>query len=305
MTFRVLTTRRLLPEAESALRRAVSITRAPRLAEAVIVQLTDRVDAAFLDRFPRARCVSQCAVGVDNIDLAAAARRGITVMNTPGVLTEATADLTWALILAVARRVPEGDRIVRRGAFPPWDLEFLLGMDLQGRTLGVVGAGRIGTAVARRAAGFGMRVIYCRRRRGAAPPARGMRRVGFATLLKRADVVSIHVPATPRTHHLIDRRALARMKPGAILINTARGACVDERALLDALRRGRLGGAGLDVFEREPRVPAPLRRLENVVLTPHIASATHGTRAAMALTAARNVVDFLRGRPDPRHIVRP
>ena len=302
MGFRVLTTRRLFSEAESLLRRRLSVTRVPGRADGLIVQLTDRVDGAFLARFPRARVVSQCAVGVDNIDLDAASRRGITVMNTPGVLTEATADLTWALILAVSRRVAEGDRLVRRGKFPTWDLEFMLGLDLHSRTIGIVGAGRIGTAVARRAIGFGMKILYCTRSAGA-PPLPGMKRASLDRLLKGADVVSLHVPATQDTRHLIDRRALSRMKRGAILINTARGTCVDESALIEALRTGRIGGAGLDVFEREPHVPPALRRLENVVLTPHIASATRATRGAMARTAAGNVVDFFLGRPDPRNIV--
>ncbi|HZI93782.1 MAG TPA: D-glycerate dehydrogenase [Patescibacteria group bacterium] len=297
----ILLTRRLFPEAELLLERAFHRTRNHRLADGVITQLTDPVDARFMDRMPRLRVISQCAVGVDNIELDAARARGITVMNTPGVLTEAAADMTWALILAVARRVVEADRVCRAGAYKGWDLEYMLGREIAGGTLGIIGAGRIGTAVARRAEGFGMRVLY---HGGSAPgAARKMTRASLPRLLQRSDVVSLHVPAAPATHHLIGARELALMKRTAILVNTSRGSTVDESALIDALRRRVIWGAGLDVFEREPAIPAALRRLGNVVLTPHVASATRQTRGAMALTAARNLVDFFRRRPDPGRVV--
>ena len=296
----ILLTRRLFPEVESLLRGSFRLTRSPRLADGVLTQLTDPVDARFMDPFTRLRVIAQCAVGVDNIDLKAARERGITVMNTPGVLTRATADMTWALILAVSRRLIEGDRLCRSGGFRGWDLELMLGRDLAGRTLGIVGAGRIGRAVARRAPAFGMRVLFHTRRLRTRPRCVSLRR-----LLSESDVVSLHVPASAATHHLIGRRELALMKPGAILINTSRGSIVDEKALIAALGRRALWGAGLDVFEHEPRLPSALRRLDNVVLMPHAASATRDTRLAMAMTAALNLVDFFRGRPDTRRVVMP
>ena len=298
----IFVTRRLFPEADARLSRVFHLGR-PAVAEGIITQLTDRVDSEFLDRFPRLKVVSQCAVGVDNIDLAEAARRGITVMNTPGVLTEATADMTWALILGVARRVAEADALCRTGSFSGWDLHFMLGREVSGRTLGIIGAGRIGTAVAARAAGFGIRVLFCGRRKRGHPPAPGMTRVTLPRLLKESDIVSLHVPATPATHHLIGATELRLMKPTAILINTSRGAAIDESALIAALRARTLWGAGLDVFEREPRIPAALRRNRRMVLTPHIASATRETRGAMAMTAAQNLIDFFRGVPDRRRVV--
>ncbi len=301
----VMITRRLFPAAEELLRSRFRIARSPRGAEGILVQLNDRIDARFFDRAPLLRVVSQCAVGVDNIDRREAARRGITVMNTPGVLTEATADLTWALILAVARRVPQADRFCREGRFTGWDLELMLGKDLTGKSLGIIGMGRIGTAVARRAPGFGMTVLHHRGGGGIGPSAPRSKPMTLARLLKQSDVVSLHVPASPATHRLIGAEQLALMKPGAILINTSRGTVVDERALAAALSGGRLWGAGLDVFEREPRIPAALRRQPRVVLTPHIASATRETRGAMALTAVRNLIDFFSGRPDPSRVVAP
>jgi len=293
----------LFPEAEAVLRRAVRRTRRPHLAAGLLTQLTDRIDGRVLDRSPRLRVISQCSVGVDNIDLEAARRRGITVMNTPGVLTEATADMTWALILSVARRVPEGDRICRSGRYAGWDLEYMLGRRIAGGTLGIVGAGRIGTAVARRAAGFGMRVLFHSRSRTKRPPAPGMRRVSLRRLLNEPAVVTLHGPAGADTRHMSGRRELSLMKATAILVNTSRGTIVDERALVVSLRRRVIWGAGLDVFEREPRIPAALRRLDNLVMTPHVASATRETRGAMALAAARNLVEFFRGRPDRSHVV--
>ena len=298
----IFVTKRLFPESVALLRGAFLIGQ-PRLAEGVLTQLTDQVDSGFLDRFPRLKVVSQCAVGVDNIDRRQTARRGITVMNTPGVLPEATADMTWALILAVARRVAEADALCRSGVFSGWDLHFMLGLEVSGRTLGIIGPGRIGTAVAARAAGFGMRVL-CHGGRQKGSTVAGMTPVTLARLLKESDIVSVHVPATARTHHLIGAAQLARMKPSAILINTSRGTAIDETALIAALRSGVIWGAGLDVFEREPRIPPGLRRNRRVVLTPHIASATRLTRGAMAMTAARNLIDFFDGRPDAGRVVR-
>ena len=263
------------------------------------------MDARFLEKAPRLRVISQCAAGVDNIDLAGAARRGVAVMNTPGVLTEATADLTWGLILAVARRIPEADRICRSGKFPPWDLHTLLGQQLSGATLGIIGPGRIGKAVARRARGFRMRVLLAGRRGATAVSGRLGESVDLRSLLRASDVVTLHVPASPTTQRMLGRRELALMKPTAILVNTSRGTVVDERALIEALARGRLGGAGLDVFADEPRIPAALKGMPQVVLTPHIGSATRPTRGAMASLAVSNLIDFFAGKPNRRRLVVP
>jgi glyoxylate reductase len=273
-----------------------------RGADGVLCLLTERVDAALLAAAPRLRAVANCAVGYDNVDLAAAARRGIVVTNTPDVLTESSADLAFALILAAARRVAEGDRLVRSGRWRGWRPDQMLGHDVHGATLGIVGLGRIGGAVARRARGFGMRILYWNRRRLRRPPA-GARYASLDRILASADIVSLHVPLTPATRHLIGARELARMQPSAVLVNTSRGAVIDETALVRALRRGRIAAAGLDVFEHEPAVPRTLRALPNVVLTPHIASATSETRAAMATLAARNLAAVLAGRrpPNPVH----
>lgn len=301
MRIPVLSTRRLLPAPERLLRRSFTVTGVPEKARGILTQVTDTVDSRAMDRSPRLEVISQCAVGVDNIDLREAARRGITVMNTPDVLTEATADLTWALILAAARRLPEADRLCRSGRDWSWDLELLLGRELSGGVLGIVGLGRIGHAVARRGAGFGMRIVYARRsRRPPSDPA--YRRTGLRRLLSISDVVTIHVPSTPATFHLIGRDQIALMKPSAILVNTSRGPILDETALIGALRRGRIWNAGLDVFEREPHVPDALRSNPRVVLTPHIGSATTATREAMAMTAVGNLVAYFAGRPDARRI---
>jgi glyoxylate reductase len=255
-------------------------------ADALICLLTDRIDEELLARAPRLRVVADHAVGVDNVDLAACARRGIVVANTPDVLTEATADLTFALILAVARRVVEGDALVRSGRWLGWAPDHFLGADVSGRTLGLVGMGRIGQAVARRAAGFGMRIVHTGRAAG----------VPLAELLSESDFVSLHCPLTPATHRLIDAAALRRMKPTAFLINTARGAIVDEEALVAALAAGGIAGAGLDVFAEEPRVPPALIADPRVVLLPHIGSATHATRARMAELCISAVNEVLAGR---------
>lgn len=248
---------------------------------------------------PQLEIVANCAAGLDNIDLGAASRRGITVTNTPSVLTEDTADFTWALLLAVTRRVVEADAFVRRGDFRGWDLNLLLGRSLGGATLGVVGSGRIGQAVLRRAHAFGMRRIYTSLER---LPAAQEAELGAAwreldALLAEADVVSLHVPLTESTRHLLDRQRLARMKRGAFLINTARGPVVDESALVEALGSGHLAGAGLDVFEREPAVHPGLLGSDRVVLAPHLGSATAETRFRMVELAVESLLEhFVAGR---------
>ncbi len=258
--------------------------------DALLCLLTDQIDECVLDSGDRLRLVANMAVGTDNIDLAACARRGIAVSNTPGVLTDATADLAFALLLAAARRVVWGDRLVRGAGFTGWHPELGIGADVTGRTLGIVGPGRIGEAVAERAQGFRMRVLRCGRREAVG-------RVGLSELLEQADFVSLHVPLSEETQHLIGEPELRRMPRHAVLVNTARGPVVDERALVRALREGWIGAAGLDVFEREPRLAPGLAALTNVVLLPHLGSATVETRNRMAEIAARNVVCALRGEP--------
>ena len=257
--------------------------------DALLCLLADRIDRALLDGADRLRVVANMAVGVDNIDLAAAAELGITVTNTPGVLTDATADLAFALLLAAARRVGWGDRLVRGGGFRGWGPLLGLGYDVTGRTLGLVGAGRIGRAVAERAAGFRMEVLFHHRTGG----------IPLPELLERADFVSLHCPLTDETRHRIGEPELRRMRPHAVLVNTARGPIVDEHALVRALREGWIGAAGLDVFEDEPQLAPGLADLPNVVLAPHVGSATYATRARMAEMAARNIVAVLRGEPVP------
>jgi glyoxylate reductase len=261
--------------------------------------LTDAVSRELMAKAPRLRVVGNCAVGFDNVDVTAATELGIQVCNTPNVLTEATADLTWALLLATARRIPEADRLVRSDGFERWQLGLLLGKAVHGRTLGIVGLGRIGSAVARRATGFDMRIVYAQRRRAPEELERalGAEFVEKRTLLSQADFVSLHLPLTPDTRHFLDRNALALMKPDAVLVNTARGALVDEAALVDALGSGRLRAAGLDVFEREPELHPGLAALPNVVLAPHIGSATAETRSLMAESVARDVLRVLDGVP--------
>jgi glyoxylate reductase len=259
-------------------------------ADALLTMLTDRVDAQLLDAAPGLRAVANLAVGTDNIDLDAARERGVAVGSTPGVLTDATADLAMALILAITRRLPEGEARVREGRWGPWQPAQDLGSDLAGATLGVVGFGRIGRALARRAEGFGMEVLHTARSSG----------VPLDELLGRSDVVSLHVPLSPATHHLIDSVALARMKPSAYLVNTARGGVVDQAALRDALQRRGLAGAALDVTDPEP-LPAddPLLDAPNLLVVPHIGSATTGTRAKMASMAVDNLLAALEDRPMP------
>ncbi|WP_422748321.1 2-hydroxyacid dehydrogenase [Mycobacterium sp. WMMD1722] len=267
-------------------------------AQAAVVTLTERIDAEVFDAAGQAlQVVANVAVGYDNIDLVAASAAGVTVTNTPGVLDKATADHTFALILAAARRVVEGDRLLRSGREWVWGPRMLLGLDVSAdATLGIIGYGRIGRAVARRARAFEMRVLATSRSRTAGEQD-GVRFVDTDTLLADSDVVCVLTPLTEQTHHLIDAAALARMKPTALLVNTARGGVVDEAALVDALTEGRIGGAALDVFENEPHVRATLLDAPNLVLTPHIASAGVATRDAMGVLAVDNVAAVLSGRP--------
>lgn len=266
-------------------------------AEALIPLVNDTVDATVFARCPRLRVVANVGVGVNNIDLEAAAAAGVVVTNTPDVLTEATADLTWALILAVLRRVVEGDRLLRAGGFSGWRPDFFLSADVQGAMLGIVGMGRIGRAVARRAAPFGMRVAYHDPDPGAVKGLEATRYAELEAMLLEVDVLSLHCPLTAATRHLLDVRRLGLMKPSAVVINTSRGEVVDEGALVAALEAGRLGGAGLDVFEFEPRVHPGLLGRSDVVLLPHLGSGTRGTRAAMASLAVDNALAVLAGRP--------
>jgi glyoxylate reductase len=259
-------------------------------ADAAIVLLQDPITRRVLEANPTLRCVSNFAVGYNNIDVDAARELGVTVTNTPGVLTEATADLTMALILAVTRRIVEGDQEIRTLGRCEWEPLKLLGASLQGKTLGILGMGRIGSAVAKRATAFGMEIVGVRR----GDP--------MDELLAKSDVLSIHAPLSRETHHVIDAAALAKMKRGAYLVNTSRGALVHEDALCDALESGHLRGAALDVYEHEPEVNPLLLRMKNVVLVPHIGSATEEARNAMARIAATNVLLFLRG-SEPLHRV--
>lgn len=292
-------------------------------ADGLLCLLTDRIDDALLEACPRLKVVSQMAVGVDNVDLAACARRGIPVGNTPDVLTDATADLAMALLLAAARRLPEGVAAVRSGAWGPWNPSWLLGLELRGARLGIVGMGRIGRAVAERAQAFGMEVVRSARAGSAGGGARasgpvdgGAGTAGAAAagdvpalpldeLLATSDVVSLHCPLTPETRGLIDADALAATKPGALLVNTARGPVVDQDALADALRSGHLGAAALDVTDPEPLPPDhPLLDAPNLIVLPHLGSATHATRERMAELAVANLAAGLAGRPLP-HAVTP
>jgi glyoxylate reductase len=288
-----------------------------RQADGVLSMVTDRFDAATIRALPRLCAISNLAVGVDNIDLGAATRAGIAVGHTPGILTETTADLAFGLLMAAARRIAEGDRYVRNGRWRTWEPKVLLGRDIHGATLGIIGWGAIGQAMARRAAGFEMRVVYLQGPRasrltrgrlsrasagGNASPAEPM---SLKRLLAQSDFVSIHVPLMAATRHMIGESEIATMKRTAILINTARGAIVDPQALAGALRAGRIAGAALDVTDPEPILANdPLLELPNVVITPHIGSASHATRLKMAELAVGNLIDVFEGR-QPRHCANP
>ncbi|MPW39792.1 D-glycerate dehydrogenase [Thermococcus sp. 101 C5] len=275
-----------------------------REVDALVTLVTDKVDEELLENAPRLRIIAQYAVGYDNIDIEGATKRGIYVTNTPGVLTDATADLAFALLLSVARRIVEADAFVRSGEWKKsevgWHPLMFLGYGLKGKTLGIVGFGRIGQAMAKRARGFGMRIIYySRTRKPEAEKEIDAEYVDFETLLKESDFISLHVPLTKETYHLIGEKELKLMKPNAILINTSRGAVVDTNALIKALKEGWIAGAGLDVFEEEPYYNEELFKLKNVVLAPHIGSATHEAREGMAELVAKNLIAFAKGEIPP------
>ncbi len=267
--------------------------------DGLVCHIISTIDDEVLAGAPTLKVVSNVAVGFNNIDVAAARRRGVVVTNTPDVLTETTADFAWALLMGAARRVVEADRFARSGQWTRWQWDLLWGQDVWGKTLGVIGFGRIGRAVARRALGFGMRILYHDAVRADAAAERDLQATYAERddLLRQADFVTLHALLTPETRHLIDARALGLMKKTAILVNAARGPVVDEAALVTALTEGRIAGAGLDVFEEEPKVHPGLLPLANVVLAPHIASASFDTRLAMATLAVKNCVAVLEGKP--------
>ncbi|GAB4365246.1 MAG: glyoxylate reductase [Calditrichia bacterium] len=268
--------------------------------DGLLCLLSDGIDKELMDSAPRLKVVSNLAVGYDNIDVDYATRRGIIVTNTPGILTDATADLAWALLLAVCRRIVEGDQLMRSGQFVGWDPLMLRGGDLKNKTLGILGAGRIGTAFAERSLGWRMKILYFDKNKNSyLEKELGARKVSLDEVLSQSDFISLHLPLTEDTHHLINESALRKMKPGTYLINTARGAVVEESALVKALKEGWIAGAGLDVFENEPRIHPELARFSNVVLTPHIGSATIETRNEMSRIAARNLIAALEGKKPP------
>jgi glyoxylate reductase len=270
-------------------------------ADGVVGQLTDRIDAGFFDAATKLRGYANYAVGFDNIDVPEATRRGVPVSNTPDVLTTATAEMAWALVFAVARLVVKTDAILRSGVWPGWGPLQFIGQEITGKTLGIFGPGRIGTAMALMSRGFSMPVVYCGSRRPNETLERelGATRLPFEEFLATADIVSIHAPLTPDTRHVFNAAAIARMKPTALLINTGRGPIIDEAALVTALTEGHIAGAGLDVFEFEPRLAEGLAALENVVITPHIGSATREARDGMAILAAQNLLAMLTGKTPP------
>jgi len=310
---RVVVTRRIFPDLVAGLAAdfdvrdnqadaswsPADLAAALRDAEGALLTAGDRIDEALLAQCPRLKVAANIAVGYNNLDLAACTRHGVLATNTPDVLNEATADHAWALLLAAARRVGESERWLRAGHWKRWTFEMFMGADIGGRTLGIVGMGRIGRAIARRATGFSMRVLYHNRSKLAPELEGGAHYTTFDELLHESDHVMLVVPYSAAVHHLIDAAALARMKPTAVLVNIARGGVVDDGALAAALRAGRIAAAGLDVYENEPAVHPGLLELDNLVLTPHIASSTRATRAAMAELAIRNLRAGLAGGVPP------
>ena len=311
---KILVTKPIFPEATEFLKRQVAIDAnledrvlskqelISRLQgkQGAVTLLTDIIDTEVLESVPDIRIVCNIAVGFNNVDIENASRLGILVTNTPGVLTETTADFAWTLLMAAARRVVEGDSFARSGQWKAWGLQMLLGHDVFGKTIGILGFGRIGQAVARRALGFNMTVQYYDSQpvpASAVPP--GVKSVSLETLFATSDFISVHVPLLPETTHLLNDKTFAAMKSNCIVVNTSRGPVVDEKALARALKSGRIAAAGLDVFEREPQIEPALIELRNVVLAPHIASASHETRLKMCLMAAENLVAGLRGEQPP------
>lgn len=273
--------------------------------EGIICMLSEKMDQDIIDKAPGLKVISNFAVGFNNIDIAYATKKGIVVTNTPGVLTDATADLAWALLLAATRRLGEGEQMMRSGNFKGWGPLMLLGQDVREKTLGIIGAGRIGTAVAERSIGWNMNVLYVDNKRNLKLEKNlKARKVSLDRLFQESDFISLHVPLTPRTRHLVNENALKRMKPTAILVNTSRGPVVDEIALTHALQNKWIAGAALDVFEEEPALTPGLTSLNNVVLTPHLGSATIHTRDEMAKIAALNILAVLEGKQPP-HPVNP
>lgn len=271
-------------------------------ADAILCLLSDSIDRSVMDAAPRLKCISNYAVGYNNIDVEYASKQGIVVCNTPKVLTETTADLTWALIMSCARRIVESDSFLRSGEFKGWEPMLLMGADVHHKTLGIIGLGRIGQAVAKRASGFSMKVLAYDPSLPEDHNTALWKSTNLQTLLREADFVSLHVPLTEKTQHMIGPGELKLMKRGAILINTSRGAVINESALIEALRQNRIAAAGLDVYEKEPYIPQELLELKNVVLLPHIGSATTETRTAMGIMAAQNAIAVLKGEEPPSRI---
>jgi len=270
--------------------------------DALICLLTDNIDHEIIEAASNLKCISVYAVGYNNIDVETATKHGIVICNTPGVLTETTADLAWALIMSCARRIVEADRFVREGKFQGWEPMLMLGNDIFGKTLGIIGMGRIGRAVAHRALGFDMKVIYYDPQVDPESLPSDYVSVDLTTLCQNSDFISIHTPLTPKTRHLIGEKEFNLMKPTAILINTARGPIIDEQALISALKENKIAGAGLDVYENEPVIPEELIKLSNVILLPHIGSASYETRTKMALLAAENAIAVIEGKNPPARV---
>src|SRR3990170_4212369 len=274
--------------------------------DAILTMLSDKIDAHLINKATNLRIIANYAVGYDNVDVKAATAKGIVVTNTPGVLTDSTADMAWALLLSITRRIVEGDRYTRAGKFVGWEPMLLLGGDLMEKTLGIIGAGRIGTAMAVRSKGWNMKVLYTTQstRNAVLEETLGAKKVDLETLLKESDFISIHTPITEKTRHMIGAKEISMMKRTAYLINTARGTVIDEESLVNALKNKQIAGAGLDVYEEEPKLKQGLADLDNIVLAPHLGSATIETRTKMAIMAAENIIAVL-NKQKPKNCVNP